>query len=130
MKRLYFAVFLAITMLFSSPFEGYAQKTNLIVSAHYKGGHGGWGHPGRWRHYRGPSVYWRGSLVVVPWQVYPYYAPPTVIVPQQPPVYVQPEQQEDTYWYYCPDQQGYYPYIQNCEAGWLKVVPDTTPPNP
>jgi hypothetical protein len=67
---------------------------------------------------------------MVPWQIYPYYAPPPVIIQQPPPVYVQPEQHEDLYWYYCPEPQGYYPYIQNCETGWMKVVPDATPPNP
>jgi hypothetical protein len=132
MKKLLFAFFLAITMLFTSPFEGYAQKTNVFVSAHYKSGYGhGRGHPGRWQyHRRGPRIYWRGSFVVAPWPIYPYYAPPPVIIQQQPPVYVQPEQQEDSYWYYCPDPAGYYPYIRDCEAGWMKVVPDATPPSP
>ena len=64
-----------------------------------------------------------------PWYPYPYYyAPPPVIIQQQPPVYVQPQQPEDTYWYYCPDPQGYYPYIRECPGGWMKVVPQTTPP--
>jgi hypothetical protein len=67
---------------------------------------------------------------VIPWHPYGFYAPPPVIIQQQPPVYVQPEQEEENYWYYCPDPQGYYPYIQNCPSGWMKVVPDTTPPNP
>lgn len=132
MKKLVFAAFLAIAMLCTSPFEGYAQKTNVFVSAHYKSGHGNYrGHRGPWQHYhRGPRIYWRGSFVVAPWPIYPYYAPPPVVIQQQPSLYVQPEQQEDIYWYYCPDPQGYYPYIQNCEAGWMKVVPDATPPNP
>ena len=68
--------------------------------------------------------------MVGPWYPYGYYPPPPVIVQQPPPVYVQPEQQEDNYWYYCPDSQGYYPYVRNCPDGWMKVVPDTTPPTP
>jgi hypothetical protein len=67
---------------------------------------------------------------VIPFYPYGHHAPPPVIIQQQPPVYVQPEQQEENYWYYCPDPQGYYPYIRNCESGWMKVVPDATPPNP
>jgi len=54
-----------------------------------------------------------------------------VIVETPPPVYVQPEtqqEQRDQYWYYCQDPQGYYPYVKNCPGGWMKVVPDTTPP--
>ncbi|MGD9226626.1 MAG: hypothetical protein PVF26_09015 [Desulfobacterales bacterium] len=137
MKKLLLAVFLAITMLFTSLPEGYAGKTSVFVSAHYKTGHGhGWRHPGWWghrsgwrHHHRGPHFYWRGSFVI-PWHPYGYHPPPPVIIQQQPPVYVQPEQPEENYWYYCPDPQGYYPYIRNCESGWMKVVPDVTPPNP
>ncbi len=140
MNKLLLAVILAITMLFTSPFEGYAGKKSIFISAHYKTGYGhgyrhGGGHYGRWRHhyrghhYRGPRYYFRGSFVF-PWHPYGYYASPPVIIQQKPPVYVQPEQQEENYWYYCPDPQGYYPYIRNCESGWMKVVPDATPPNP
>ena len=31
------------------------------------------------------------------------------------------------YWYYCTDPAGYYPQVQNCAKGWLKVVPDGSP---
>ena len=132
MNKLLLAVFLAITILFVSPFDGYAGKKDVFISAHYKTGYGnGWGHPGRWRsHQREPRIYWRGSIVVGPWLPYGYYAPPPVIIQQTPPVYAQPEQQEDNYWYYCRDPEGFYPYVGNCADGWLKVVPDTTPPNP
>ena len=137
MKKLLLAVFLAITMLFAIPFEGHARETSVFVSTHYKSGHGhGWGHYKRrphhgWGrdHYRGSHFYWRGSFVI-PLHPYGYYSPPPVVIQQQPPVYVQPEQQEENYWYYCPDPQGYYPYIRDCAGGWMKVVPDATPPNP
>ena len=132
MNRLLLAVFLAITMLFASPFDGYAGKTSVFISTHYKTGYGhGWGHHGRWRHHHHtPRFFWGGSFVVGPWYPYGYYAPPPVIIQQQPPVYVEPEQQEDNYWYYCRDPEGYYPYVRNCADGWMKVVPDPTPPNP
>ncbi len=54
--------------------------------------------------------------------------PPVVVVPQQPQVYAQQNQQESGYWYYCQNPQGYYPYIKSCPDGWLKVVPETVPP--
>jgi hypothetical protein len=132
MNKLLLAVFLAITICFISPFDGYAGKTGVFVSAHYKSrsGYGG-GHAGPWRHYdRGSRFYWGGSIVVGPWFPYGYYPPPPVIIQQQPPVYVQPGQQEENYWYYCRDPEGFYPYVGNCADGWLKVVPDATPPNP
>ncbi len=33
-----------------------------------------------------------------------------------------------SYWYYCADAKAYYPYVQQCPAGWLRVIPETTPP--
>jgi len=86
-------------------------------------------HRGYRHHHGGSHYYWKGTFVI-PWHPYGYYSPPPVVIQKQPPVYVQPEQQEEKYWYYCPDPQGYYPYIRNCESGWMKVVPDATPPNP
>jgi len=132
MNKLLLVIFIAITILFAGPFEGYAGKTSVFISTHYKTGYGhGRRYPGRWQyHDRGPRFYWGGSFVVRPWYPYGYYAPPPVIIQQQPPVYVQPEQQEDNYWYYCRDPEGYYPYVRNCADGWMKVVPDATPPNP
>jgi len=77
------------------------------------------------------SPYWWGA----PYPYYPYYpyyygAPPTV-VQQAPQVYVQPEAQaQPSYWYYCQNPQGYYPYVQQCPGGWMTVVPPTAPPAP
>lgn len=66
-----------------------------------------------------------------PYPSYRYYAPPTVVVPQEPQEYILPESQpeETGYWYYCRDPQGYYPYVERCPGGWLKVLPDTVPPD-
>jgi hypothetical protein len=38
------------------------------------------------------------------------------------------------FWYYCPQPQGYFPYVKDCSQGWLKVVPQApgesnTPPS-
>jgi hypothetical protein len=34
------------------------------------------------------------------------------------------------YSYYCPDPAGYFPQVQNCAKGWLKVVPENSPRPP
>lgn len=154
MNKFVLVVLCAITMLYMSPSETLAGQTSTLFSvqyvggqghggAHYKYGHGrghGRGQHGRWRHHyyrghrhrehyhRGSRYFWSGSIVI-PWYPYWYQAPPPVIIQKEPRVYVQPEQAEDNYWYYCPDPQGYYPYIRQCAGGWMKVVPDTTPPN-
>ena len=31
------------------------------------------------------------------------------------------------YSYYCPDPAGYYPQVQTCATGWLRVVPQSVP---
>ena len=80
---------------------------------------------------RGPHVFFDiGIPVWGPWwsppYPYPYPVPPPVIVQQAPVVQTPPP--APTYWYYCPNPQGYYPYVQQCLAGWLKVVPPAAPP--
>jgi hypothetical protein len=90
-----------------------------------------------------PAQAWRGygrhrglSVAIVPqlvvpvmpyWRLYGY---PSVVVAPAPPVYVQPAPQvyvqpplSQTYWYYCDDPPGYYPYVQQCPKGWRQVNP-------
>jgi hypothetical protein len=71
-----------------------------------------------------------GAPLYAPWYYrdpYPYY-PRTVIVPAQPPVYVEKAQaqssaQPDGYWYYCGESQAYYPYVNDCPGGWQRLSP-------
>lgn len=66
-----------------------------------------------------------------PYPSYRYYTPPTVVVPQEPQEYILPEsqQRETDYWYFCRNPEGYYPYVERCPSGWMRVVPDMTPPD-
>lgn len=63
------------------------------------------------------------------WHPYwaPYgYAPPAVVLRQEPNVYMQrPAQQQ--YWYWCEKSKAYYPYVQECPTGWMQVVPQASP---
>jgi hypothetical protein len=104
--------------------------SSLPSQAEWRGGHDwhGGGHfrgsiwigPGWW----GPPAYPYWYPYRYPYY-YPYYSEPPVIIERQAPVYVQPNQQqeEQNYWYYCKKPQGYYPYVNRCPGGWLKVVP-------
>jgi len=77
----------------------------------------------------GPGFWWPGPWWGPGWWGPRYsYSPP--VVGQQPPVYVQPYSPtaEPQYWYYCQKPQGYYPYVQQCANGWMKVVPPASPP--
>lgn len=109
-------------------------RVGVGVRHGYYGGYYGYRYPRYW----GPRYWgtgaWVGSGFWWGWPYYgypsyPYYysAPPAVI--QQPPVYLeQAPPQEPQYWYYCQNPQGYYPYIQSCPNGWMKVVPPDSPP--
>ena len=69
-----------------------------------------------------------------PWYYPPYYYyppyPPVVAVPPAPTTYVEqgspPAQNAPSYWYYCEASKTYYPYVKECPAGWLRVVPHPT----
>jgi len=78
-------------------------------------------------HGRGGHV---GVYVGPSWGFYsPFYFPPPIVVlpPDPPPVYVEQEEppasQGQSHWYYCAAAKGYYPYVKECPAGWLKVLP-------
>lgn len=92
------------------------------------GGHVGIGvylGPGWW----GPG--WRGAYPYTPYYpYYPYYPAPVVVQQPSTEIYVQqaPQAEESYYWYYCRESQGYYPDVDRCPGGWLKVVPSTNPP--
>lgn len=77
----------------------------------------------------GPEWWWPGWWA--PYPYYPYYSQPPIIVEQPADMYVQPAPDAEVtgYWYFCPDPQGYYPYVKKCPKGWLKVVPSGNPPD-
>jgi hypothetical protein len=92
--------------------------------------HAGWG----FRFYAYPSWGWPYPYAYpypyyYPYPYpYPYYSSPPVIR-EEVPVYREPQQEQPYYWYYCENPEGYYPYIKSCPGGWMKVVPNVTPPN-
>jgi hypothetical protein len=88
------------------------------------------------------NVYFSGGIWVDPlwgpwwwgpaWPYYyPYYSTPPVVIQQSPTEYIQRDQEAEgaDYWYYCRNPEGYYPYIQRCPNGWMKVAPSTVPPD-
>lgn len=105
-------------------FGGHHGHSHLSIGLGYfgPGFYGGYGYGGY-----GFGGYGFGS----PYYYYPppYVYPQTVIVPTSPPAYIQQQQQvqptqpQTSYWYYCQNPEGYYPYVKNCPAGWLQVAP-------
>ncbi|MBB5609715.1 MULTISPECIES: hypothetical protein [unclassified Janthinobacterium] len=97
--------------------------------AYHGGGHfHGGGHVGvgvwlgaPWGYGYGPG--WYGD----PWYNYPYTG--TIVVQQQPPVYVeQGGTQAAPAAYYCDNPQGYYPDVKSCSVPWRQVAPTNGAP--
>jgi hypothetical protein len=103
------------------------------TSAHARGGH--FHHRSQVGVYIGAPAFaygWYGYRPYYPYYYPPAYVPaPVVVQPATPPVYVErpdaqaatPEAQPENYWYYCPDSQGYYPYVGSCASPWQRVAP-------
>jgi hypothetical protein len=143
-KKIAGAFLAATVLLLSSSLPVYAASGR--AGGHPSRGHPSAGRPSGWHHggsHRGSgghvaagtrvfigtslwwgSPYWWGAPYPY---YYPYYGTPTFIQ-QAPPVYIQPEPQQPSYWYYCQNPQGYYPYVQQCPGGWMTVVPPSAPP--
>ena len=103
---------------------------------YYRGFYPGWYYPGwpRWYY----PFFWGAAIGGWPYVGWPYatyagspyvgwpYDPPQAT--QAPPVYSEPQQQQP-YWYYCSNPQGYYPYVKSCPGGWIPVAPNASPPH-
>ena len=132
--KIMIAAFLALVMgAWASPSEARGGHRGRGHGRHFgsvQRSHGFYGFHSTYRSHRGHRTrfYVTGSLVLGPWYPYYYYAAPPVVIQQQPPVYVQAVPQPSNYWYYCQNPQGYYPYVKECPGGWMKVVPEATPP--
>lgn len=117
--------------------SGYTGGHGSYTGGHYYGGRNYY-HGGRPYYYGGSSVFLGGYFGFPYYYSYPYYPYNYYYYPNpssyryypdaaaEPPMYVEPR--EESYWYYCNDPQGYYPYVQSCPGGWRKVIP--TPPQP
>ena len=107
---------------------GGGHRAHSSPSGHYIG------HPAPAFHYA-PSVRYYSPprpVFIAPRIVYGYgYPPPRYYYPPVPrPVYLQQvvPNQSDGYWYFCPQANAYFPYVQSCSGGWQQVLP--TPPAP
>jgi hypothetical protein len=110
MKKIFRIVLVTVALIMAN---------SLQVYAHGGGWHGNVGIV------VGPGWGWGGWPYAPYYPYYPYYQQPPVAVQSEPNVYVQPE--APTYWYYCANPEGYYPYVKQCPKGWMKVVPSSPP---
>lgn len=90
---------------------------NRGVESHHDGMH----RFGRFNDFRG-----RGLIIIGdPFFWSPYFYDWTLYPATSELIYEQPGA---SFSYYCTNPAGYYPDIQHCPPGWLRVVPDV-PPN-
>ena len=85
----------------------------------------GWGYPYAWGYPHGWNYPYYPS-----YPYYPYYGPyydEGYGTPPAPPEEVTPPlesgQQQPSYWRFCQNPEGYYPYVKDCPGGWIAVVP-------
>lgn len=59
----------------------------------------------------------------------PAYYPPTVIVPSEPPTYIERSDQpgQVQFQYYCDSSQAYYPSVTRCPEPWKQVTAAPSP---
>jgi hypothetical protein len=104
----------------------------------HRGGHGsrvfvgvGFGAPwwGWWPGYYPLYYPYYGAYGYYPYpDYYSYdYVEPSSYIQQDDSAYQPRSGQRGDYSYYCPDPAGYYPEVQTCAKGWLRVVPQSAP---
>ena len=95
----------------------YGPNVGIYVGVPSYGPWGLWGYP-----YYPNAVY--GPSAATP---YPADAP--AATGSFTPSYVEQAPVPPSYWYYCADPAGYYPYIQQCNSAWMPVTPQGVPPS-
>jgi len=120
--------------------RGATSSTVAYHAGHYAYRYGGWGgYRGGWY---GPSVgVYVGVPAYVPWGLWGYPSAvydPSAATPypaDAPPMsgsFSPPDAEQNpapsSYWYYCANPAGYYPYVQQCNSGWTPVAPQGVPP--
>jgi hypothetical protein len=84
--------------------------------------------------YWGPYGYGFAAPALYP---YGYAGYPTVVLsegvtyvqqPQAETAPPPPTRQATSFWYYCTEPAGYFPYVQQCSRPWVAVLPQAVPP--
>jgi len=89
----------------------------------FSGGRASAGHFGSHRSFGGHGRI--GVFIGVPLFAPLFYPPPVIYAPPQTYIEQAPSQ---SYWYFCPELNAYYPYVQQCPGGWQQVVPQSSAP--
>ena len=84
-------------------------------------GYGWWGYPYWWDYPYYPYYYPYSYPYFDPYYDGGYGEPPVPPQGVTPPA--ESGQQQPSYWHFCQNPEGYYPYVKECPAGWMKVVP-------
>jgi hypothetical protein len=58
-----------------------------------------------------------------PWGGYGYAYPYGYVDPPSDPIVAPTPPATPSYWFYCPDSNAYYPYVNQCASGWRMIAP-------
>src|SRR5262245_55654685 len=114
------------------------------AQAQWYGGYGygygpGWGRPGtsfsfgvapsyRYGRYRYARPYYGYPGYLPPPSADDYYGAPTLPPRDYSQGYRDPNPQRPTYWYFCENPEGYYPYVQDCDNWHQEPAEGDRPP--
>jgi hypothetical protein len=103
----------------------------------YGWGGGYWGARYGWGWYGWPLAYagaytWGYPYFYGAWS---YPVDTTVYIQQESPALTytplpQAAPSANSFWYFCVDPAGYYPYVKSCNKSWMQVVPQNNPGSP
>ncbi len=78
------------------------------------------------RHHVAPPRHFAGRARVGVFVGVPLFSPLFYLAPgnyySTPPTYIE-DAPSPEYWYFCPQLNAYYPYVQECPGGWQPVLP-------
>jgi hypothetical protein len=142
MKRLAISILAVILITALAAAEAYARGGR--GGSHGRGFHGHHGHAHHGHSHRHHGHFHRGHafhprthvfvgigapLAFGPWWYSaPYYAYPPIGAATYAPAYIEQDdvgtgEPPQSWWYYCPNSQTYFPYVKECAGGWERVTP-------
>jgi hypothetical protein len=108
------AIIVILTVSVSSP---------AFARGHSGGGHGGGHNASVGRSVSGPVHHYGGRAASGVFVGAALAAPLIMASPRYyyPPPRYSPAPPQPAYWYFCPEYNAYYPYVQYCPSGWQPV---------
>jgi hypothetical protein len=88
----------------------------------------GWALTTAWPWYWGAPAYYPWGYLAPGYPALSLDEELSYVQQPQAEVVAPPARRAASYWYYCTEPAGYYPYVQQCARPWIAVQPNAVPP--